>query len=126
MAALEDRARAVLDAACEAGIRYFDAARSYGRAEEFLASWLDRRKLGGEGRAPLELMPRLRRAAHVVRRPSSNRFSVRLINRAMFDRWRTKIATAAPAANAITGHEAPKARAKRGSVAADSSEATEV
>jgi aryl-alcohol dehydrogenase-like predicted oxidoreductase len=30
----------VLDAAWDAGIRYFDAARSYGRAEEFLASWL--------------------------------------------------------------------------------------
>jgi aryl-alcohol dehydrogenase-like predicted oxidoreductase len=30
----------VLDAAYEGGIRYFDAARSYGRAEEFLASWL--------------------------------------------------------------------------------------
>ncbi len=30
----------VLDAAWAAGIRYFDAARSYGRAEEFLSSWL--------------------------------------------------------------------------------------
>jgi aryl-alcohol dehydrogenase-like predicted oxidoreductase len=30
----------VLDAAYEAGVRYFDAARSYGRAEEFLAGWL--------------------------------------------------------------------------------------
>jgi aryl-alcohol dehydrogenase-like predicted oxidoreductase len=33
----------VLDAARNAGVRYFDAARSYGRAEEFLASWLDSR-----------------------------------------------------------------------------------
>jgi aryl-alcohol dehydrogenase-like predicted oxidoreductase len=35
-----DRAFAVLDAAYGAGIRYVDAARSYGRAEEFLAEWL--------------------------------------------------------------------------------------
>ena len=41
--AMERNAHAVLDAAYEAGIRYFDAARSYGRAEEFLASWLHRR-----------------------------------------------------------------------------------
>lgn len=33
----------VLDAAWAAGVRYFDAARSYGRAEEFLAGWLDAR-----------------------------------------------------------------------------------
>jgi aryl-alcohol dehydrogenase-like predicted oxidoreductase len=44
-AALERNAHAVLDAAHEAGVRYFDAARSYGRAEEFLASWLERRGL---------------------------------------------------------------------------------
>jgi aryl-alcohol dehydrogenase-like predicted oxidoreductase len=35
-----DRAFAVLDAAYTAGIRYVDAARSYGRAEEFLSDWL--------------------------------------------------------------------------------------
>src|ERR1022692_3303697 len=34
------RTFAMLDAAYEAGIRYFDAARSYGRAEEFLGGWL--------------------------------------------------------------------------------------
>ena len=34
------RAWAVLDAAWARGIRYFDAARSYGRAEEFLGAWL--------------------------------------------------------------------------------------
>ncbi|WP_431948695.1 aldo/keto reductase [Actinacidiphila sp. bgisy167] len=39
--AMRDRAHAVLDAAYAVGIRYIDAARSYGRAEEFLASWLD-------------------------------------------------------------------------------------
>lgn len=33
----------VLDAAYAAGIRWVDAARSYGRAEEFLAGWLDDR-----------------------------------------------------------------------------------
>ena len=40
VAAMERHAHEVLDAACEAGVRYFDAARSYGRGEEFLASWL--------------------------------------------------------------------------------------
>jgi aryl-alcohol dehydrogenase-like predicted oxidoreductase len=30
----------VCDAAWEGGVRWFDAARSYGRAEEFLAQWL--------------------------------------------------------------------------------------
>jgi aryl-alcohol dehydrogenase-like predicted oxidoreductase len=33
-------AHAVLDAAWASGVRYFDAARSYGDAEAFLASWL--------------------------------------------------------------------------------------
>ncbi|MCX6464977.1 MAG: aldo/keto reductase [Pseudonocardiales bacterium] len=37
---LRARTHAVLDAAYEAGIRYVDVARSYGRAEEFLAGWL--------------------------------------------------------------------------------------
>jgi aryl-alcohol dehydrogenase-like predicted oxidoreductase len=37
---LRARTEAVLDAAYAAGIRYLDAARSYGRAEEFLAGWL--------------------------------------------------------------------------------------
>ena len=46
------QAHAVLDCAFELGIRYFDAARSYGRAEEFLATWLEHRGLvsvGDEG-----------------------------------------------------------------------------
>jgi aryl-alcohol dehydrogenase-like predicted oxidoreductase len=38
--ALEHRAHQVLDAAYGAGVRYFDAARSYGKAEDFLGSWL--------------------------------------------------------------------------------------
>ncbi|PWJ55860.1 Predicted oxidoreductase [Quadrisphaera granulorum] len=38
--AMRDRAAAVLDAAWAAGVRHFDTARSYGRAEEFLAHWL--------------------------------------------------------------------------------------
>jgi aryl-alcohol dehydrogenase-like predicted oxidoreductase len=42
------RAHATLDAAYEAGVRYFDAARSYGRAEEFLGSWLTARGIGAE------------------------------------------------------------------------------
>lgn len=46
------QAHEVLDCALDAGIRYFDAARSYGRAEEFLATWLEQRGLvsvGDEG-----------------------------------------------------------------------------
>jgi aryl-alcohol dehydrogenase-like predicted oxidoreductase len=38
--ALRARSFEVLDAAYEAGVRYLDAARSYGRAEEFLGAWL--------------------------------------------------------------------------------------
>jgi aryl-alcohol dehydrogenase-like predicted oxidoreductase len=40
---LEARAHAVLDAAFAAGVRYVDAARSYGRAELFVRRWLDAR-----------------------------------------------------------------------------------
>ena len=43
--AMERNAHEVLDAALDGGVRYFDAARSYGKAEAFLASWLDRRVL---------------------------------------------------------------------------------
>jgi aryl-alcohol dehydrogenase-like predicted oxidoreductase len=43
--AMEARADTVLDAAWQAGVRYFDAARSYGRAEEFLGSWLRARQI---------------------------------------------------------------------------------
>jgi aryl-alcohol dehydrogenase-like predicted oxidoreductase len=43
--AMERHAHEVLDAAYEGGVRYFDAARSYGRAEAFLGSWLRRRGL---------------------------------------------------------------------------------
>jgi aryl-alcohol dehydrogenase-like predicted oxidoreductase len=46
--AMERHAHAVLDAAYGAGLRYFDAARSYGRAEAFLASWLKARALRPE------------------------------------------------------------------------------
>ncbi len=45
IASMESHAHAVLDAAWEAGVRYFDAARSYGRAEAFLGSWLTARGL---------------------------------------------------------------------------------
>lgn len=41
--AMYARTAAVLDAARAAGIRYVDVARSYGRAEEFLARWLRER-----------------------------------------------------------------------------------
>ena len=42
---MERAAHDVLDAAYEEGVRAFDAARSYGGAEAFLASWLERRGL---------------------------------------------------------------------------------
>jgi aryl-alcohol dehydrogenase-like predicted oxidoreductase len=45
VADLRQRTHAVLDAAYDAGLRYIDVARSYGLAEEFLASWLDDRRL---------------------------------------------------------------------------------
>jgi aryl-alcohol dehydrogenase-like predicted oxidoreductase len=47
VAALRERAHRVLDAAWEGGIRHFDAARSYGRAEEFLGDWLRSREPEG-------------------------------------------------------------------------------
>jgi aryl-alcohol dehydrogenase-like predicted oxidoreductase len=46
VASMERRAHEVLDAAYLVGVRYVDAARSYGRAEAFLASWLEARGLG--------------------------------------------------------------------------------
>jgi aryl-alcohol dehydrogenase-like predicted oxidoreductase len=46
--AMMRHAHTVLDAAWAAGIRYFDAARSYGRAEEFLATWLIARQIEPE------------------------------------------------------------------------------
>ncbi len=46
--AMERRCHEVLDAAFAAGVRYLDAARSYGLAETFLASWLKRRGLPPE------------------------------------------------------------------------------
>lgn len=44
---LERHTHQMLDAALAGGITYFDAARSYGRAEEFLARWLDTRNPEG-------------------------------------------------------------------------------
>ena len=40
VAAMEARTHEVLDEAWRLGVRYFDAARSYGRAEAFLGRWL--------------------------------------------------------------------------------------
>jgi aryl-alcohol dehydrogenase-like predicted oxidoreductase len=42
--AMRSHAQTMLDRAYSAGVRYFDAARSYGRAEEFLSSWLESRR----------------------------------------------------------------------------------
>ena len=44
--AMEQRCHEVCDAAWECGIRWFDAARSYGLAEQFLAGWLRERGIG--------------------------------------------------------------------------------
>lgn len=49
--ALRRRTHAVLDAAHAAGVRYLDVARSYGLAEDFLATWLHARRI-----APGELV----------------------------------------------------------------------
>jgi aryl-alcohol dehydrogenase-like predicted oxidoreductase len=46
VAVMKRNAHRVLDAAHAGGVRYFDAARSYGKAEAFLASWLEKRGLG--------------------------------------------------------------------------------
>jgi aryl-alcohol dehydrogenase-like predicted oxidoreductase len=45
VAGLERRCHQLLDDAYAAGVRYVDAARSYGLAEAFLASWLSSRQL---------------------------------------------------------------------------------
>ncbi|HEV2130279.1 MAG TPA: aldo/keto reductase, partial [Longimicrobiaceae bacterium] len=45
---MEARTHRVLDSAWMGGVRYFDAARSYGRAEHFLASWLAARGIAPE------------------------------------------------------------------------------
>ncbi|HYF44683.1 MAG TPA: aldo/keto reductase, partial [Acidimicrobiales bacterium] len=46
--AVQANAFDVLDTAWEHGVRHVDAARSYGRAEEFLARWMEDRELGRE------------------------------------------------------------------------------
>jgi aryl-alcohol dehydrogenase-like predicted oxidoreductase len=43
-AVMEAHAHQVLEAAYQSGIRYFDAARSYGKAEYFLSTWLEKRR----------------------------------------------------------------------------------
>ncbi len=41
---MEKNTHKVLDLAWDLGIRYFDVAQSYGKAEEFLSNWLQKRK----------------------------------------------------------------------------------
>src|SRR5919112_5237753 len=67
-AALATRASELLDAAVSLGIGYVDAARSYGRAEEFLASWLRSREQVPFVRREQVGLPVHRRLAH-RRRP---------------------------------------------------------
>lgn len=43
--AMQSHAFSVLDEAWRQGVRYFDAARSYGRAEQFLGNWLRAREV---------------------------------------------------------------------------------
>src|SRR5262245_29659353 len=43
VAEMERRCHDMLDAAYARGVRYFDAARSYGMAENFLGTWLNAR-----------------------------------------------------------------------------------
>ncbi|WP_103888060.1 aldo/keto reductase [Actinacidiphila yanglinensis] len=45
--AMRRRTHELLDLAYADGVRHFDAARSYGRSEEFLAQWLDQRERPG-------------------------------------------------------------------------------
>src|SRR5690606_30005787 len=45
IAAMQALTDDVLDAAWQAGVRYYDTARSYGRGEEFLGNWLRSRKI---------------------------------------------------------------------------------
>ena len=42
---MENHVHQVLDRAWDLGVRYFDVARSYGKAEQFLASWLSSRNI---------------------------------------------------------------------------------
>jgi aryl-alcohol dehydrogenase-like predicted oxidoreductase len=49
VAAMAAHTHAVLDVAWQAGVRYFDAARSYGRAEQFLCDWLRARQIAPAG-----------------------------------------------------------------------------
>lgn len=46
--AMQQHAHTVLDEAWRQGVRYFDAARSYGRAEQFLGTWLKARHVPTE------------------------------------------------------------------------------
>ena len=45
VSSMEAHSHRMLDRAFAAGIRYFDAARSYGRAEQFLRSWIESKRL---------------------------------------------------------------------------------
>lgn len=44
-ARMEERTHTMLDTAWELGVRHFDVARSYGRGEEFLGTWLRSRQI---------------------------------------------------------------------------------
>ncbi len=46
--ALEHHTHEILDAAIASGVTYVDAARSYGRAEQFLSTWLTSRQVSRE------------------------------------------------------------------------------
>ncbi len=44
MARMEEQTHTMLDRAYALGVRYFDAAQSYGKAESFLSEWLEKRQ----------------------------------------------------------------------------------
>jgi aryl-alcohol dehydrogenase-like predicted oxidoreductase len=49
--AMQSHAHRVLEEAWQQGVRYFDAARSYGRAEQFLGTWLRSKEINPESLA---------------------------------------------------------------------------
>jgi aryl-alcohol dehydrogenase-like predicted oxidoreductase len=84
-AAMYARAAELLDAAHAAGIRYVDVARSYGRAEEFVARWLaerdvarDAMTIGSKWGYRYTADWRIDAAVHEVKELTRDRFATQL------------------------------------------------
>jgi aryl-alcohol dehydrogenase-like predicted oxidoreductase len=92
---LRARCFAMLDAARAAGVRYVDAARSYGRAEEFLGDWLRARDVppgaltvGSKWGYRYTADWRVDAAVHEEKELSLDRFRTQLAeSRALLGRW---------------------------------------